>query len=353
MATLAIPGRKTGRSIARSGVFRVVTTYVLPRILQWAAVIVVGVTVTFAIPRLLPTNPVDQTLAMVSARSSYSDPQAVAAFRKTLEAMYGLQGSPWDQYLRFWQNLFQGSLGPSLGAFPTPVTAIIGQALPWTIGLLGTSLVISWLLGLLLGSLSAYYPNRAWSRFLANGLVAVYPIPYYILALILLFLFAYFIPIFPLVGGAAGTQSLSPQYVVSIISHSILPAFSLVLGGTAFRFIMARALARGTMSSDYVTFAETAGLPKGKVIRQYVVRNSLLPQVTDLALSLGTLFEGAIITEVVFSYPGIGYRLYNAILQSDYNLIIGITLFSIVGVATAALLIDLVYPLVDPRVRYR
>jgi peptide/nickel transport system permease protein len=123
--------------------------------------------------------------------------------------------------------------------------------------------------------------------------------------------------------------------------------------GTAFRFIIAKALASTIVSSNYVSYAEMAGLPKRKIIFGYVMRNSLLPQVTDLALSLGALFEGALITEVVFAYPGIGFQLFTAILQSDFNLIMGVTIFSIVGIATAVLLVDLLYPLLDPRVRYR
>lgn len=325
--------------------------YVLPRLLQWFIVIVIGVTVTFVIPRLLPINPVEETLQNVSA-TTFTDPRAVADFKKAIEELYGLQGTPLQQYVRFWERLIHGDLGPSLSAFPTPVTAVIRNALPWTAGLLGTTIVISWILGLILGTIAAYFPNRFWTRVLAMGLVTVYPIPYFILGLLLVIIFAFYIPIFPLVGGASGTPSLSLPYLLSIIQHAILPAFSLVVLGTAFRFIMARALAAGVISSDYVTYAETAGLPKRTIIFNYVLRNCLLPQVTDLALSLGAMFEGALITEVVFSYPGIGYQLFTAILQADYNLILGVTLFSVVGVATAALLIDLTYPLFDPRVRH-
>ena len=153
--------------------------------------------------------------------------------------------------------------------------------------------------------------------------------------------------------GISGRAGFTWPYIRSILSHSFLPALSLVLGGTAFRFIIAKALSSTIISSDYVSYADLAGLPKRKIIFGYVMRNSLLPQVTDLALALGGLFEGALITEVVFSYPGIGFQLFTAILQSDFNLIMGVTLFSIVGIATAVLLVDLMYPLLDPRVRYR
>jgi len=328
------------------------TAYALPRFLQWIVVIFVGSTVTFIIPRLLPTDPVEQTLRRVST-TALTDPRAVESFRNAMLDLYGLQGTPLEQYGRFWGRLIHGDLGPSLGAFPTPVTQIIRDGLPWTIGLLGFTTLLSWLLGIVLGSLAAYYPNRRWSNVLGGLLVTVYPVPYVILALVLILVFSYYLPIFPLVGGSSGNTSFSLAYVGSIVQHSFLPALSLLLVGTAFRFIVARALASGVVASDPVAYAEIAGIPRRRIIFAYVLRNTLLPQVTDLALGLGALFEGALITEVVFSYPGIGYRVYTAILQADFNMIMGVTIFSIVGIATAALLVDLAYPLLDPRVRYR
>ncbi len=287
------------------------TAYALPRFLQWIVVIFVGSTVTFIIPRLLPTDPVEQTLRRVST-TALTDPRAVESFRNAMLDLYGLQGTPLEQYGRFWGRLIHGDLGPSLG-----------------------------------------YPNRRWSNVLGGLLVTVYPVPYVILALVLILVFSYYLPIFPLVGGSSGNTSFSLAYVGSIVQHSFLPALSLLLVGTAFRFIVARALASGVVASDPVAYAEIAGIPRRRIIFAYVLRNTLLPQVTDLALGLGALFEGALITEVVFSYPGIGYRVYTAILQADFNMIMGVTIFSIVGIATAALLVDLAYPLLDPRVRYR
>jgi peptide/nickel transport system permease protein len=327
-------------------------SYALPRLLQWFIVIVIGVTLAFIIPRLLPNDPVEQTLRRFSS-NAISDPRAVESFRNALKDMYGLQGSPVEQYFRFWGRLLQGDLGPSLGTFPTPVTTIIANGLPWTVGLLLSSLLISSLLGMILGTLAGYFPHRLWSQVLDKVVITVYPVPYFIVALTLVIIFTYYLPIFPMVGGASGRPAFSWPYIRSILSHAFLPALSLVLGGTAFRFIIAKALTSTITASDYVNYAELAGLPRRKIIFGYVMRNSLLPQVTDLALAIGALFEGALITEVVFSYPGIGFQLFTAILQSDFNLIMGVTLFSIVGIATAVLLVDLLYPILDPRVRYR
>ena len=213
--------------------------------------------------------------------------------------------------------------------------------------------MIAWLVGLVLGSLAGYFPKRWWSEVLDKSLVTVYPIPYYILAFVLLLAFTYYLPIFPLVGGGQGLPRLTLDYIGSVIFHSFLPALSIVIGAVAFRFIVSKALTSTERSSDYVAYAEMAALPKRKILFSYVIRNTMLPQVTDLGLSLGSIFDGALITEVVFSYPGLGYTLYNAVNSSDYNLIMGITLLSIVGIATASLLVDLSYPLFDPRVRFR
>lgn len=326
--------------------------YFLPRLLQWLLVIFIGVTLTFLIPRLSPINPVDQALGRLTTFQSLS-PEATLALRESLLDLYGLEGSLFEQYLNFWARVVRGDLGPSFSAFPTPVTEMIGSAIWWTIGLLGLSTLIAWVLGIVLGALAGYFPDRWWSKTVENTLVAVYPIPYYILAFILLMLFTYYLPIFPLVGGGRGAPSFSWSYIGSLLYYGFLPALSIVVGATAFRFIVSKALATTERTSDYVRFAEIAALPKRKIVFSYLIRNTMLPQVTDLGLSLGAIFEGALITEVVFGYPGLGYLLLNAINAADYNLIMGITLLSIVGIATASLLIDLSYPLIDPRVRYR
>lgn len=325
--------------------------FVLPRVLQWVVVIFVGVTLTFLIPRLSPINPVDQAVARLSAFQSL-DPAAAVAMRESLEDLYGLDGTMFQQYLNFWSRVIRGDLGPSFLAFPTPVSQMIGTSIGWTAGLLGVATIISWVLGLILGSLAGYFPNRWWSEGMEKVLITVYPVPYYILALILLMLFAYYWPVFPLIGGGRGVPAWTWEYIRSVIHHGFLPGISVIIGALAFRFTISKALTMTEKSSDYVQYAELAALPQSKILFSYVARNTMLPQVTDLALSLGTIFSGAIITEVVFGYPGIGYLLLNAINAGDYNLIMGITLLSIVGIATASLLVDLSYPFLDPRVRY-
>jgi peptide/nickel transport system permease protein len=326
--------------------------YILPRIVQWFVVIFVGVTITFLIPRLSPVNPIDQAMGRATSFQTIN-PEAAVAMRETLMDLYGLDGNIFEQYLNFWGRLFKGDLGPSFTSFPTPVTQMIGTSIGWTIGLLGTSIVIAWVSGVILGSLAGYFPNAWWAQVLEKTLITVYPIPYYIVAFVLLMLLTYYWPVFPLVGGSRGEAAFTWQYISTVLYFGFLPALSIVLGATAFRFIMAKALASSEVSSDYVQYAELAAVPRRKILFFYIARNTMLPQVTDLALSLGAIFEGALITETVFGYPGVGYTLVNAINSGDYNVIMGITLLSIVGIATASLLVDLCYPLFDPRVRLR
>ena len=327
-------------------------TYILPRIAQWFLVVFIGITVTFLIPRLSPINPVDEILARMTAFQTM-DPEAFKTMRETTLALYGLDKTVLEQYFNYWQRLMVGDLGPSFGNFPRPVTEIIATALPWTIGLLVTTTIISWTAGVLLGSLAGYFHNRRSAQVFERLVVVVYPVPYLIIAFILILIFVAELKWFPLMGGSRGEPALTWEYISTLLYFGFMPALSVVIGATAFRFIMAKSLTTTEIASDYVQYAELAAVPKRKIILFYVARNTMLPQVTDLALSLGLIFEGALITEVLFTYPGIGFVLYNAIYNGDYNVIMGITLLSIIGVATAALLIDLLYPLFDPRVRLR
>ena len=329
--------------------------YVLPRIGQYLMVVFIGVTVTFIIPRLSPSDPVQaQINRQMTAGVNYTKEQ-LEDFRASLTTLYGLEGSSWSQYWEFWQRLFKGDLGRSLSSFPTPVMTLIRRSLPWTLGLLLSATIISWILGNLLGGLASYYPKNKILGSIDVLSQAVRPIPYYILALLLIVLFAYIWPVFPIRGAyPMGTRpSMTLRFAITVLYHSVLPALSLVVGGMGSWFIGMKALASNIISEDYVVYAEAAGLKERKILFDYVMRNAMLPQVTGLALSLGLIFNGSLILEVIFSYPGLGLLAYQAILNTDYTLILGITLFSILGVSTAALFLDLIYPLFDPRVRFR
>lgn len=329
--------------------------YLIPRFLQFLTIIFVGITVTFIIPRLSPADPVEAQISMMMARGETLDPQSIASMRAALTDLYGLSGGPVQQYFAFWGRLLRGDLGPSLANFPTPVSEMIGQAMPYTLSLLVTAVIISWIFGNWFGALSSYYPNNRALNVVEVVGQAVRPIPYYIVAIVLLVVFAFFIPIFPFSGAyPIGTHpSWSLGFILTYIKHSLLPIATLVLVGFGGWFIGMKSLTSNIISEDYVVYAETAGLKENKILRHYIMRNALLPQLTGLALSLGTVFSGALIMEVVFGYPGIGSLTMTAVYRNDYSMIMGIAIYSIIGVATAVFLMDLIYPLFDPRVRYQ
>jgi len=332
-----------------------VLNYLIPRIFQYLLVIFLGVTLTFIIPRLSPVDPVEAQVNRVMASGSQISPDAIIAMRDALTELYGLEGSSLDQYFAFWGRLLRGDLGPSLAWFPTPVWSLLARAMPWTFGIMMTSVVISWIVGNILGALASYYEKNLPIQIIDVVSQAVRPIPYYIMALVLLVVFAYYWPIFPFSGAyPQGTQpNWSLDFVLKVIQHSTLPLLSLVVIGVGGWFIGMKSLTSNIISEDYVVYAENAGLRKNRILSQYIMRNALLPQITGLALQLGMIFSGALIMEVVFGYPGMGTLTFQAVMANDYSLIMGITLLSIVGVATMVLILDFLYPLFDPRVRHQ
>lgn len=332
-----------------------VKRYLLPRLLQYLVVVFVGTTIVFISTRLTPADPVQQTIQRITAQGGYMDAAIVEEFARTLRELYGLEGSVLQQYAALWRRLLTGDFGRSYTYFPTPVIQLIWTSLPWTLGLLSLSSIMSWLTGTILGGLAGYASQEKWAKWLESVVMIIRPIPYYIVALLTLILFAYVLPIFPISGAfAVGKKfSLTWGFALSVAKHAFLPAASLVAGGIGIWFIQMKSMASNIVAEDYVMFGRAGGLSRGRLVFQYTIRNAMLPQITGLALSLGQLLSGALVVEYVFSYPGVGMLLYQAITQGDYNLTMGITMISIVVIATGVLIIDLIYPLFDPRVRYR
>ncbi|ABV32919.1 ABC transporter permease [Pseudothermotoga lettingae] len=329
--------------------------YLLPRLIVYFLVIFVGITVIFVIPRLLPIDPIQQLIGKLSAQGTYLDPKAINRMIETLQELYGLKGSLWEQYVNFWGRLLRGDFGPSYYQFPVPVITLIKQSLPWTFGLLLTTTIISWIIGNILGGLGGYFSDKNWVKILDGVAMVIRPMPYYILALGLLILFAYVFPIFPLGGGylIGGHVSFTFSSLLILLRHAFLPALSLILINIFVWFQAMKLFVQSVKSEDYVNYAKLGGVMQSRIVYKYVIKNAMLPQITGLALSLGQIFSGALITEIAFSYPGLGTLLYNAIFTGDYNLLMGITTISILVITTSILVIDLLYPLFDPRVRYR
>ncbi len=331
-----------------------VRRYLIPRLIQYFLVIFLGITAVFIIPRLTPSDPVQHTIAQLRSMGSYLDPASMDAFVEDLTEMYGLQGSALEQYGDFWLRLLHGDFGVSFFQFPTPVTTLIGRSLPWTTALLLVTTLISWVAGNIVGGLAGYFSRRRWSKVLDTVAMVIRPLPYYIAAFALLLLLAYIVRWFPVSGGTdiGRKAALNWAFVKDVLRHAFLPALSLVILGGTIWFQTMKLIVQNVNAESYVQYAKLAGVKEGRIVSRYVIRNAMLPQITALALALGQIFSGALITEIVFSYPGLGTLLYNAIVTGDYNLIMGITVLSIVAITTAILIIDLVYPLFDPRVRY-
>jgi peptide/nickel transport system permease protein len=326
--------------------------YFLKRLAQFVLVVFIGINITFFITHLTPVDPVEHAVAQVTS-FGFSSPESIDMLRESLRELYGLNDSLWTQYVNFWTRIVVFDFGPSLSAFPTPVSVLIARALPWTMALLTTATLINWLIGNILGGLAGYYRNNRALKLIGVITMGVHPIPYYIVAFVLLIMFTFVMPIFPSGGGYEINmeQGFTLEFALSVLSHSFLPALSLVLVGIGGWFMGMRSLVSNIVTEDFVIYAELGGVDRQRILSSYVMRNAFMPQVTGLAISIGAIFNGAIITEQVFGYPGIGRLLIDAVHAADYALVLGIASISIIAVSAAVFLIDMVYPLLDPRVQ--
>lgn len=327
--------------------------FLLSRIFTYLLVVWISITIVFFVPRFMPGNPVEAMLGRLMAQGTTMEPELVQQMRQTMNQMFGLEGTLWEQYTSFLKRvLLTQDFGPSLSYYPTPVSMLIGNALPWSLGLMLTALAISWSLGNFIGLLAGYYNRKFSSKLIETAAMVIYPIPYYILALLLVILFAYIWPIFPFVFLVSGEPG-SWQWMRSVAYNSFLPLMAIVMVSLGWWIISMKAMAIDTKEEDFIQYAHFRGVNDNKVMFGYVARTAVLPQITVLGLSLGGVFGGSLITEILFGYPGVGSLVYRAILGSDYNLIMGTITLSIVAVATATLVLDLIYPFIDPRIRYK
>ncbi|MBV7328431.1 ABC transporter permease [Chloroflexi bacterium TSY] len=327
--------------------------FLVSRLITYVLVVWIGITIVFFVPRFIPGNPVEAMLGRLMSQGTTMDPELVESMRTTMTQLFGLEGTLWEQYTAFLQRvLLTGDFGPSLSNFPTPVSTLIARSLPWSIGLMFSALAISWLLGNFIGVLAGYHNRSTVSKAIETTAMILYPIPYYILALLLVIVFAYIWPIFPFVFQVSGEPGTWP-WIRSVAYNSFLPLMSIVIVSLGWWIISMKAMAIDTKEEDFIQYARFRGVPDQKVMVGYVARTAILPQITVLGLSLGGVFGGSLITEILFGYPGVGTLIYRAILSTDYNLIMGTVSISIVAVATSTLILDLIYPFIDPRIRYK
>lgn len=326
--------------------------YFALRLLTWALTILIGVTFIFFIPRMFPSDPVETMIGQIEARSGSMDPEAKDAMRRSLRVQFGLEGTLWEQYTSFlWKGLLHFDFGPSLMSFPTPASEIIMRNLPYTVGLSLFTTIVAWCIGNFIGLLAGFRKNKRSSKILEGIAICIYPIPYFIVALVLQIIFSFVLGWFPLTTTIMYNGGFV-SFITSLLKASVLPAVSMLLLGTGWWIISMKSLASTTAEEDFVLYARYRGLSEGKIGSSYVFRNSILTQITALAMSLGGVFNGSIMTEIIFTYPGVGTLIQDAIVQSDYNMIMGCITISIVAISTCTLIADLIYPFIDPRIRY-
>ncbi|MFN8440159.1 MAG: ABC transporter permease [Caldilineaceae bacterium] len=326
--------------------------YFVRRIGMFFLVIFVAASFNFFIPRMAPGNPIGAiTSRMANASAGIENGQAMfEAYRKR----FGLDDPLYIQYGKYMWNTLRFDFGESLSAYPAEVWDIVGPAIGWSISLIGVSVLITFVLGILVGALLAWRGTPELVRALLPITLFGGVLPYYLLAMLLLYLFAFTTHLLPMSGAydSGITKGFTWPYIRTIISHAILPALSIILTSLGGWALTMRSLMVNTIGEDYMLLAEAKGLPKRRILWWYAVRNAIPPQLAHLAIALGYVVSGAILVEIVFSYPGLGYQLYMSIVNSDYTVIQGIALILAISVGLAVLIIDLIYPRLDPRVTY-
>jgi len=320
---------------------------IIRRIGFYVATAIAAITVDFLIPRVIPGNPVEAVLA-------HSQGQIVTpATVRALELQFGSHTTEgtWGQYTHYWSSLFHGNLGISTSNGLASVTSVIRGALPWTLGLVGTATVISFVLGTLLGVLVAWR-RGSWLDNLLPVTTFFQAAPYFFLAFLAIDLFALKLGWFP-PGSARGPLDFPAwnwTYISDVLDHAVLPAVTIVVASAAGWIVGMRNVMITTMDEDYVLIAQAKGLPKRRVI-WYAARNAILPNISGFSLAIGFVVSGALLTEIVFSYPGLGFILLSAVQDSDYALLQGVFLVITMAVLLANLAADFVYVFLDPRTR--
>lgn len=328
--------------------------YLIKRLSAFVLIVWAAASINFAIPKLSGADPVRERLMQAQSLGGVSS-QSIEEVAKSYEKRFGLDQPLWKQYLRYLWDMGRFDFGFSIARFPTRVSSMILDALPWTLVLVTVSTLIAFAVGTLFGALLAWPRAPRLVHALAPPLLTLSAIPYYLLGLALIYLLAFTWKVFPLGGGyeIGTTPAWSWDFIQDAVRHSLLPALSIVLASMGFWALSMRGMMVTVQGEDYVTLAEAKGLKPRRIFLRYALRNAILPQTTALALALGHVASGAVLVEVVFGYPGVGSLLFQAIRGFDYTVIYGITFMVIVSIGLATLILDLLLPVLDPRITYR
>jgi len=326
--------------------------YVLRRLGMWVLTIWLGATIIFIVPRLAPGDPVAAMVSRMLNQAGYVE--GAAEMIEAWRARFGLDGPILVQYFKYLRSVLTFDLGYSLSSFPSRVDEMVIDALPWTVGLLSLATLISFVLGNLIGAMMAWRRTPNWARNLLPVTLTFTSIPFFMFGILLIYFFAFGLRWFPPSGAYKSSIPMgwNLPFILNVIHYGTLPALSIVVTSMGFWALGMRGMMITNDGEDYMILAEAKGLPPRRVFWSYGMRNSILPQITALALSLGAIAGGSTLVEYIFAYPGMGYLLYLGIVNTDYTLIQGIVFILIMGTATAVLILDLLYPLIDPRITY-
>jgi len=310
---------------------------------------VIAIALNFALPRLIDGNPVDTIMARIS--KGMTDSNSIKNMYDNFLREFRLDLPIWQQFLYYFTGVFRGDLGTSFGQYPREVTDIIRNALPWTIALQLPAIITGWLLGNILGAFAAY-KKGVFDKVIFPMALFISSIPFFIFSILLLYGFAIVAEIFPTSGSYAYGMDIefSIPFILSAIRHHTLPFLSIVLVMIGGQGIGMREMSIYELNADYVKYSKLMGIRESKIIK-YVFRNAMLPQITGLVLSLGTVIAGGLITEIVFSYQGLGTVMFEAIRGRDYPLISGCTLIVTVTILISSFLLDIIYGFIDPRIK--
>ncbi len=326
--------------------------YLLRRLAIFFLTIWIAASVIWVIPRLAPGDPITAMITRLTARAGYVENSAMIV--EGWKERFGLNDPQPVQYVRYLGNIIHLDFGYSMAYFPTTVSQIIGQALPWTLGLLLVAVTITFLLGNFLGAVMVWRGTPRLFRYLIPVGMIFTSLPSILAAIFLIYIFAFLLKWFPLIGPYdVGMQpGFNAEFIGSVIRHGTLPALAIVLVSFGYWTLGMRGMMITVEGEDYMQLARAKGLNPFYVLYRYMVRNAILPQVTAFAITLGTLVSGQILVEYIFSYQGMGTVIYNAILTQDFPVIQGTSFMVILMTALAVLIIDLIYPLIDPRISY-
>lgn len=324
--------------------------YFMRRFLFFLLTLWAAVTLNFIIPRLQPGDPAEAIVRQMVGQNKSIDPAQLQAVRTMLGVP---NGNLLQQYFDYLNNLIHLNFGLSYSYFPYSVMHMIGQGFWWTVILVLTTQVIGFIIGNVLGAFAAWRRNSTFDSIVSLGLSFVGTLPFFWIAMVLLYVFAYTLNWLPLSGGfsADSTRELSPAYVGDILKHAILPATAILITAPIGWVMGMRNNMIQTLGEDYTRLAIAKGLKPWKIALLYSARNAILPNVTGFAISLGGIMGGVVFIEGIFDYPGLGRLLYQAVGNRDYPLMQALFLFTTVGVLIANLLADLLYGWLDPRVR--